>query len=70
MRRWFCLIAAWAFLASASGASLEEVKAALELPGKHHLELSAGGNDVKTVIPLTVITGPKPGATLLALAGV
>lgn len=70
MRRWFCLIAAWAFLASASGASLEEVKAALELPGKHHLELFAGSKDAKTVIPLTVITGPKPGATLLALAGV
>ncbi len=60
----------WAVTASAQAASLNEIKAALAEPGKFHLEFAAGGKDVNTVIPLTVITGPRPGPTLLALAGV
>lgn len=42
-------------------------EAALESPGRHHLLLRP---DSDLEIPLTVLVGPKPGRTLLILAGV
>ncbi|MEM9533065.1 MAG: M14 family metallopeptidase [Pseudomonadota bacterium] len=49
---------------------IDDVKAALATPGKAHLEFEVSTGDLKTTIPLTVITGPEVGPTLLALAGI
>ncbi|MFK7958580.1 MAG: succinylglutamate desuccinylase/aspartoacylase family protein [Lysobacterales bacterium] len=65
-----CGLLIWVCLSPLSAHTLEDVRIALSAPGKSHLDLSVGGADLNTVIPLTVIVGPNPGPTLLALAGI
>ena len=47
-----------------------DMAAALSEPGKVFLKLQVGSPDMRTEIPVTVITGPRPGPTLLAVAGI
>lgn len=54
----------------ASGNRITELERALEQTGKHHLSLSVAAPNGETIIPVTVISGPKAGPTLLVLAGI
>ena len=49
---------------------ITHVQTALETEGRHHLELEVASTDQRTTIPLTILTGPKQGPTLLVLSGI
>ena len=49
---------------------ISDLKRALADTGKHHLEISVGAADFRTIVPATVATGKQPGPTLLILAGI
>ncbi|MEO1573327.1 MAG: succinylglutamate desuccinylase/aspartoacylase family protein [Pseudomonadota bacterium] len=55
---------------TATAGPLPALTDALAEPGKHRLEIGVSDGDSATVIPITVVTGARPGPTLLVMAGV
>lgn len=58
------------FISCNSGWAADDLKTALATQGKHYLSLPVSAAKDKTSIPITVVVGQSPGATLLILAGV